>query len=179
MEPLVTTMVTRMPSLVAVLVSSSRSQAVIEIKLDELSRRAEKHNQAIKRQHTVECRVSLIGTGHGRVLQQERVAAEPRTHDSAGGYRRPHSAPARPFAFRPERPPRRSTRQPRAPLLFWPIVAPQPAILAALVSSAHGRAGRLRATAGPRAHRRRHSAALSGRRRQRACRRSSTPCPRP
>lgn len=60
MESVVTAVVTGVLTLVGVLVSNSRSQAVIEIKIDELARKVEKHNSMIERQYALEQRVAVL-----------------------------------------------------------------------------------------------------------------------
>ena len=60
MESVITAVVTGVLTLVGVLVSNSRSQAVIEVKLDELARKVEKHNGMIERQYALEKKVALI-----------------------------------------------------------------------------------------------------------------------
>jgi low affinity Fe/Cu permease len=70
-ESIVTAVVTGVLTLLGVLFSNSRSQAVIEVKLDELSRRVEKHNQVIERQYEVERRVSVLESELGRTRKAE------------------------------------------------------------------------------------------------------------
>lgn len=60
MESVITAVVTGVLTLVGVLVSNSRSQAVLEVKIDALAAKVEKHNSMIERQYEVERRVSLI-----------------------------------------------------------------------------------------------------------------------
>ncbi len=60
MESVITAVVTGVLTLVGVLVSNSRSQAVIEVKLDELALKVEKHNGMIERQYALEKKVALI-----------------------------------------------------------------------------------------------------------------------
>ena len=71
MESVITAVVTGVLTLVGVLVSNSRSQAVIEVKLDELSRRVERHNQVIERQYEVERRVSVLESEFGQMRKAE------------------------------------------------------------------------------------------------------------
>lgn len=71
MESIVTAVVTGVLTLLGVLFSNSRSQAVIEVKLDELSRRVEKHNQVIERQYEVERRVSVLESKLGQARKAE------------------------------------------------------------------------------------------------------------
>lgn len=66
-----TAVVTGVLTLLGVLFSNSRSQAVIEVKLDELSRRVEKHNQVIERQYEVERRVSVLESEFGQMRKAE------------------------------------------------------------------------------------------------------------
>ena len=60
MESVITAVVTGVLTLVGVLVSNSRSQAVLEVKIDALAAKVEKHNSMIERQYEVERRVSVI-----------------------------------------------------------------------------------------------------------------------
>ena len=71
MESIVTAVVTGVLTLLGVLFSNSRSQAVIEVKLDELSRRVERHNQVIERQYEVERRVSVLESEFGQMRKAE------------------------------------------------------------------------------------------------------------
>lgn len=67
----VTAVVTGVLTLIGVLVSNSKSQAVIQVKLDELSRRVEKHNQMIERQYEVERRVSILENDYRQMRKAE------------------------------------------------------------------------------------------------------------
>ena len=60
MESVITAVVAGVLTLVGVLVSNSRSQAVLEVKIDALASKVEKHNSIIERQYEVERRVSVI-----------------------------------------------------------------------------------------------------------------------
>ncbi len=60
MESVVTAVVTGVLTLIGVLVSNSRSQAVIEVKLDALAAKVEKHNSMIERQYALEQRVAVL-----------------------------------------------------------------------------------------------------------------------
>ena len=71
MESVVTAVVTGVLTLIGVLVFNSKSQAVIQVKLDELSRRVEKHNQVIERQYEVERRVSVLESKLGQARKAE------------------------------------------------------------------------------------------------------------
>ena len=71
MESIVTAVVTGVLTLLGVLFSNSRSQAVIEVKLDELSRRVEKHNQVIESQYEVERRVSILENEYRQMRKAE------------------------------------------------------------------------------------------------------------
>lgn len=71
MESIVTAVVTGALTLLGVLFSNSRSQAVIEVKLDELSRRVERHNQVIERQYEVGRRVSALESEFGQMRKAE------------------------------------------------------------------------------------------------------------
>lgn len=60
MESVVTAVVTGVLTLVGVLVSNSRSQAVLEVKIDALAAKVEKHNSMIERQYALEQRVAVL-----------------------------------------------------------------------------------------------------------------------
>ena len=60
MESVLAAAITGFLTLVGVLVSNSRSKAVIECKLDELSARVEKHNQVLDRLYSVETKVAVL-----------------------------------------------------------------------------------------------------------------------
>ena len=60
MESVITAVVTGVLTLIGVLVSNSRSQAVIEVKLDALAAKVEKHNSMIERQYALEQRVAVL-----------------------------------------------------------------------------------------------------------------------
>lgn len=60
MESVVTAVVTGVLTLIGVLVSNSRSQAVIEVKLDQLAEKVQKHNSMIERQYAIERKVAVL-----------------------------------------------------------------------------------------------------------------------
>jgi Tfp pilus assembly protein PilE len=60
MELIIATAVTGVLTLVGVLVSSSRSRAVTEVRIDQLSSRVEKHNQMIERAYALDARCKMI-----------------------------------------------------------------------------------------------------------------------
>ena len=60
MESVVTAVVTGVLTLVGVLVSNSRSQAVIEVKLDNLASKVEKHNSMVERTYDLEQRMAVL-----------------------------------------------------------------------------------------------------------------------
>lgn len=60
MESIIAASVTGVLTLIGVLVSNSRSRAVMEVKIDELSSRVEKHNHMIERTYALEARCSVI-----------------------------------------------------------------------------------------------------------------------
>lgn len=60
MESIVAASVTGVLTLIGVLVSNSRSRAVMEVKIDQLSSRVEKHNRMIERTYALEERCSVI-----------------------------------------------------------------------------------------------------------------------
>lgn len=62
MESIIAAAITGVLTLVGVLASNSRSRAVMECKVDELSSRVEKHNRMIERVYALETRCSVIET---------------------------------------------------------------------------------------------------------------------
>lgn len=60
MESIIAAAVTGVLTLLGVLASNSRSRAVMECKIDELSSRVEKHNRMIERVYSLETRCSVI-----------------------------------------------------------------------------------------------------------------------
>lgn len=60
MESVVTAVVTGVLTLIGVLVSNSRSQAVIEVKLDNLADKVEKHNSMVERTYDLEQRMAVL-----------------------------------------------------------------------------------------------------------------------
>ena len=60
MESVLVAAVTGVLTLVGVLVSNSRSRAVMEYKLDELASKVEAHNRVIERTYALEARCSVI-----------------------------------------------------------------------------------------------------------------------
>ncbi|MBR3225679.1 MAG: hypothetical protein IKF78_10210 [Atopobiaceae bacterium] len=60
MESVVTAVVTGVLTLIGVLVSNSRSQAVIEVKLDNLASKVEKHNSMVERTYDLEQRMAVL-----------------------------------------------------------------------------------------------------------------------
>jgi len=60
MESIVVACITGVVTLVGVLLSNSKSRAVMEYKIDELSARVEKHNNMIERQQAVERDVAVL-----------------------------------------------------------------------------------------------------------------------
>lgn len=71
MESIVVAIITGVVTLAGVIMSNSKSRAVMEVKLDELSKRVEKHNQVIERQYEVERRVSVLESEFGRARKAE------------------------------------------------------------------------------------------------------------
>lgn len=59
MESIVVTLIGGVVTLVGVVLSNSRSRAVMEVKIDELSRRVEKHNCLVERPYRLEQDVAL------------------------------------------------------------------------------------------------------------------------
>jgi outer membrane murein-binding lipoprotein Lpp len=60
MESVIVACITGVVTLVGVLLSNSKSRAVMECKIDELSARVEKHNSVIERQYQVEQDVAVL-----------------------------------------------------------------------------------------------------------------------
>lgn len=60
MESIVVTLIGGVVTLVGVVLSNSRSRAVMEVKIDELSRRVEKHNSLVERTYRLEQGVALV-----------------------------------------------------------------------------------------------------------------------
>ncbi|MBQ9000912.1 MAG: hypothetical protein IJ087_03565 [Eggerthellaceae bacterium] len=60
MESIVVACITGVVTLVGVLLSNSKSRAVMECKIDELSARVEKHNSMIERQYRLEQDVAVL-----------------------------------------------------------------------------------------------------------------------
>lgn len=60
MESVITAVVTGVLTLIGVLVSNSRSQAVLEVKIDQLAEKVQKHNSMIERQYALEQRVAVL-----------------------------------------------------------------------------------------------------------------------
>jgi outer membrane murein-binding lipoprotein Lpp len=60
MEPVVVALIGGAVTLAGVVASNSRSRAVMEQKIDELSRRVEKHNTLVERTYLLERDVALL-----------------------------------------------------------------------------------------------------------------------
>lgn len=60
MESIIAATVTRVLTLLGVLASSSRSRAVMETKIDELTRRVEMHNRMIERTYRHEQDMAVV-----------------------------------------------------------------------------------------------------------------------
>ena len=60
MESVIVACITGVVTLVGVLLSNSKSRAVMECKIDQLSARVEKHNSMIERQYQVEQDVAVL-----------------------------------------------------------------------------------------------------------------------
>ena len=68
MESIIAAAITGVLTLVGVIVANSRSQAVLEVKIDELSRRVDKHNEVLERTYALERDMAVVkrelkGTG--------------------------------------------------------------------------------------------------------------------
>lgn len=60
MESVVVACITGVVTLVGVILSNSKSRVVMELKIDELARKVEKHNQMIERQYRIEQDVAVL-----------------------------------------------------------------------------------------------------------------------
>lgn len=60
MESVVAALVTGVLTLAGVLVSNSRSRAVMEVKIDNLTRQVEKHNRMVERTYALEQDVAVV-----------------------------------------------------------------------------------------------------------------------
>ena len=80
MESVIAAAITGVLTLVGVLYSNSKSKAVLELKIDQLSERVQKHNEVIARIYEVERRISVaendIETIYKRMGRNERVLDE-------------------------------------------------------------------------------------------------------
>ncbi len=63
MESVVAALVTGLLTLAGVLVSNSRSRAVMEVKIDELTRRVEMHNRMVERTFLLEQDMAVAKRG--------------------------------------------------------------------------------------------------------------------
>lgn len=60
MESVIAALVTGVLTLVGVIVSNSRSRAVMEVKIDNLARQVEKHNRMVERTYALEQDVAVV-----------------------------------------------------------------------------------------------------------------------
>ena len=60
MESVIAALVTGVLTLAGVLVSNSRSRAVMEVKIDNLTRQVEKHNRMVERTYALEQDVAVV-----------------------------------------------------------------------------------------------------------------------
>jgi Tfp pilus assembly protein PilE len=68
MESIIAAAITGILTLVGVIVANSRNQAVLEVKIDELSKRVDKHNEVLERTYALERDMAVVkselkGTG--------------------------------------------------------------------------------------------------------------------
>ena len=63
MESVIAALATGVLTLIGVLVSNSRSRAVIEVKIDNPTRQVEKHNCPIERTYALEQDVAVVKSG--------------------------------------------------------------------------------------------------------------------
>ena len=96
MESIIVARITGVVTLVGVILSNSKSRAIMEVKLDALTEKAEKHNQLIERTYRLEEGLSVvqndIETLKGKVGLHERVPGKQRVAVEAGTYYRPGRA---------------------------------------------------------------------------------------
>ena len=80
MESVMAAAVTGILTLIGVLISNSRSRAVMEVKLDTLSERVQKHNEVIARTYQLEQDMAVtrndIETLYRRVGRNDRILDE-------------------------------------------------------------------------------------------------------
>lgn len=60
MESVVAALVTGVLTLVGVIVSNSRSRAVMELKIDNLAKQVERHNRVVERTYALEQDVAVV-----------------------------------------------------------------------------------------------------------------------
>lgn len=60
METIITAVITGGITLLGVLITNSRTQAVLEFKVDELTREVREHNNFAKRMPVVECQLKTL-----------------------------------------------------------------------------------------------------------------------
>ncbi len=60
MESIIAAAITGVLTLVGVMVANSRSQAVLEVKIDELGRRVDKHNEVLERTYALERDMAVV-----------------------------------------------------------------------------------------------------------------------
>lgn len=94
MESIIVACITGVVTLIGVILSNSKNRAVMEVKLDALTAKVEKHNQLIDRTYRLEEGLSVVRNDietvkgkagcHERVPGKQRLAVEAPTHDRAG-----------------------------------------------------------------------------------------------
>lgn len=60
MEPIVVAIITGIVTLVGVVMSNSKSRAVMEVKVDALSEKVEKHNRLVERTYELERGLAVV-----------------------------------------------------------------------------------------------------------------------
>ena len=60
MEQIITSLIVAIPSLIATVVLNSKTQAVLEYKVDELDKKVHEHNNLIDRTYKLESRVTVL-----------------------------------------------------------------------------------------------------------------------
>ncbi len=73
MESVLVALVSGVLTLVGVLVSNSRSRAIMEVRIDELSRHVEKHNNMVERTYKLERDMALARNDIDAIKEEART----------------------------------------------------------------------------------------------------------
>ena len=73
MESVLVALVSGVLTLVGVLVSNSRSRAIMEVRIDELSRHVEKHNNMVERTYKLERDMALARIDIDAIKEEART----------------------------------------------------------------------------------------------------------